>query len=364
MATLEDTLKELNNHYTAASIALSINDYESAYTNFASAEQDARDCAEMELDKKKADSYLALAEEYKASAKKYLGMLKLSPEAEARLRPRKPAKGFDEFIGMDNIKDYLRKDILIPWQKHEMWKGKKNGLFVYGPYGCGKTTLVQSLIHELGATGYFIEPMKYFSVYNFPNIKGHMEAIFKKAEEKDNVVFYFEKPLAYFPGDNSKISKATTKFFVKMVKKEEKRVRKLHLNILFVAGSEAPDRLSPLIFKKGIFNDFVRIHRPDHEVRRKMIEERLQDVKLESPEIIDRLTKLSHDYLTKDVSRLVRSVKKMAKLYSPKDEVPTVTNQSIDKVMADFMPIDDGGFRDHVSAFENSLPKGSEIFNR
>lgn len=357
--------KELDAHLSTASMAVAINDYLEAYQNYMSAGDNCADLAELVLDKDEALEYQHLGKEYHDRAKKFLAQLHLPADAEGKLRPRKPAKGFEEFVGCDNIKDYLKDDVISAWKSNQFSSRKKNGIFMYGPEGCAKTTLVQSLIHELGATGYFIEPLKNFSIYNTANIESHLQFLFDKAEEKNNVVFYFDKPAAFFPKDYSKEAKKTNKLFMKLVLKEMKRVRKLNLNILFVAASSIPDKINPKVFgKKGIFDDLIRIHHPDRETREKMIAERLSDYVFIDGASVENLAILSHGYSSKELSRLCRSVKRQASYYEKEGEVKHITGEMIDKVMREFVPTEDSVFNVTVDEFEAHLPSNITICNR
>lgn len=366
MTRFEKILQQFNEETGEAERAVLVGDDVSAYQNYLLASEHAEELSTMILEKKDSDAYVEKAKADKEKADSFAKKLALSPEELKKITPRKPVKGFDEFVGLDKIKDYLKEDIVTPWKNHTMNQRKLHGLFIYGPEGVAKTTLVRSLIHELGATGFFFEPFKDFSVYNDANYKVHTEEIFQKAEEKNNVVIYFPAPVAFFPKDNSKISKQIRKYFLKALKKEMKRVEKRNLNILFVAATTAPDKMSIDAFGKYGFDDLIRIHHPDRATRLQMMEERLSDIPFEDDQMLKDIALRTHRYTTKELSRLCRSLRKVDDLYSkdlPKGQRATFTRVMLERLMSDFTPVDDLDFDKYVSSFEDNLPQGMHIVN-
>lgn len=355
-ADLSEKKEELEKHLSAAYQAIWKNDYLSAYQNFTSAGDIAKDLSEMSP-KPQSGEYASFSEEYYDKAKMYASMGHLSYEDEGKYRPRKPAKGFDEFVGLDSVKDYLRKDIVEPWKERSMYSRPLSALFVYGPSGTAKTTLIQSLIHELGATGYFVEPMK--NITSPLGLKEELGYLFSRAEDRDRVVIYFDDPEFFFPKEGDKKTAKLTKTCEKLVRKEIKRIRKEHLDILFVASSDAPYKLDPGVFSSGLFDDLIRLHRPDHVTRKAMIEERLSEVSV-TPEQIDKLVSLTRGYVNKELSRLCRALVREAKFVT-KESKPALTDDIVEKVLKDFVPADSEEYDRSVESFEKSLPSDVRI---
>lgn len=364
--------KELDNLVSAAQVALSIEDKKEAYLDYLAAADLCKELAEEVLDKRDASEYSARADEYQAIAHKTLVSMHLSAEEENKIMPRKKPKGFDEFAGMDNIKESFVHDFVEPWNRHDLLSRTRHNLFIYGPEGCAKKVLVQSLIHELGATGYFMSKLNEFSVYTFSNVEGHIKELFKKAEEKDNVVFFIENPEFYFPKEQDEESKLVFEKFYKLFTDEMKSIAKKNLNIFFIAASSDPEKVNPKVFqsKKGLFkkqdaffDDFVRIHHPNTATRVQIIKERLADRKVVDESVITKMASFSHHFVTKDVSRLCRSVKKMSDLYAVPGEQPVVDDKIVEKVIYDFEPNDDLIFEKSAEIFEKGLPENSYIIH-
>lgn len=367
MTKSDEFKKKMDDETKAAERYLMIDDRRAAYMHYCEASQDAEELSFLVLDKDESDAYMKEGQEFQKKAEEVIAPLSLSPEEKAKITPRKKVKGFDEFVGLGKLKDYLREDVVTPWKNHTLNQRKKHGLFFYGPEGVAKNAFVRALIHELNATGCFIEPMKDFNIYNSSNYKYHVKVLFQKIEEKNNVVVVFPKPVAFFPKDDSKISRTIRKYFLKVLKKEQKKVRKKNLNVLFVATSTAPDKMSMEAFGPNGFDDLIRIHHPNKETRLEMIQERLKDIPFVSKDALDKIATSSHHYTTKEVSRLCRSVRKVEEVYSqklPKGELAPYTDEMLDRVLKDFVPVDDPDYDRCVPEFENELPKGMEIIEQ
>lgn len=61
--------------------------------------------------------------------------------------------GFEAVAGMEELKENLMRDVIIPIQQKEKYAKFKlsipNGILLYGPPGCGKTFIVKKLAEEL-----------------------------------------------------------------------------------------------------------------------------------------------------------------------------------------------------------------------
>ena len=341
-------------HYDAAQMAKEIGDSYSCYENFMVCFDLACQIKEQTLDKEKSDRYARLAAESEAYAKEALAEMRLPPSEISKLSRRKLPKGFDQFIGEDKLKDYLNSDLIPFWNEHRMSERKTSAILLYGPEGVSKSVFVQSLIHELKATPYYINPMDNYSPFG-DNTKEQMLRLFRMAEEKNNVVFYFTKPVCFFPNESSKMNKATAKLFLNLVRKEIKRIRKKNLNILFIASTSCPDKMNAKAFQPGLFDDLLRIHHPGSDTRRRIMEERLKGIPFESKDAINRLTAFTHGFISKDISRLCRRIRYVSELYKKDKGDDLITDSMLERITKDFGPLDDVEFQKHVGEFEKSL---------
>lgn len=369
MENYEDAKKSLASHLTSAEMAVRGKDYKAAYLEYYAAGEEALALSALTLDKKESEDRISLSGEYKDRGEKYLSSLHLSPLEKSKLVPRKKAKGFCEFIGRDEIKDYLSKTIVEPWKNGTYAAGGNFGLRIYGPKGCAKSVLVQSLAHELSATIYYIEPRVNFSVYNSTNAIAHFERLFDKAEEKNNILFYITKAEAYFPKGTDEESRKTSEIFYKAITKERKNIKKKNLNILFVLGTDCPDKVDVSVFQKkflhpALLNEIVRIHHPNTKTRKERRQERLSGIDIENPSLLDNLAKETHRFVSKKISDVCRSLKKRATIYQGEREKPLLTDERAEKVRKEYPYVEDTTFEENALAFEKSLPESVKLYTK
>ncbi len=362
MSEIDEKTYDYQNHKSAAEMAFSIQDYPTAYQNYIACYDLANDIANLTLEKEASEKYTSLAQKDEEKAQEILSKLHMSKEEADKLTNRKRPKGFDKFIGEDKIKEYVTREVIEPWKNHNMKSRKKSAILLYGPEGVSKKVFIQSFIHELHATPYYINPIANFSPYS-ENTKANFQRLFKMAEEKDNVVFYFTKPVAFFPKEDNDESKATAKIFLKLLKKELKRVRKKNLNILFIASTPAMDKMTMKAFQKGMFDDLLRVHHPDRHTRRGMMEERLKGIVFENENEIDKLVEFTHGFVSKEISRLCRRIVSTSHLYAKDGKDAIITADMMKRIIADLGPVDDLEFKKNVDAFEASLGKDISIIN-
>lgn len=346
----------------AADMSLAVKDYLSAYNCFLTCGDICNEISTLTFDNDESLEYAKLSESCYKQANDHLSQLNLSKEEMGKLKKRKTPKGFDKFIGEDRLKDYLKRDVLLLWRENRFKERDKSAILVYGPEGISKTVFVQSLIHELTATPYFINPIANYSPFS-DNTKENFKTLFELAEKKDHVVFYFTKPECFFPRAKDKESKATFKMFYKLVKKEIKRVRKLNLHILFIASTSCPDMINPKVFEKGFFDDLLRVHHPNTQTRKRMMEERLKGIEFEEENEIDHLANYTHGFVSKEVSRLCRRIKNTSELYAKDGKPSIITKEMISRILEDLSPSDDEYFKKNVSSFESSLGMDVSVIN-
>lgn len=362
MDNLLEIEKDYKRHQDAANMAKEVDDFLSCYENAKICSDLAREISQNTLDSEKAKQYEESASEKDSLAEECLSKLRLSPSELSKLKKRKLPKGFDKFIGEDKLKDYLQKTLIPYWKEHKLNQREKSAILLYGPEGVSKSVFVQSLIHELNATPYYINPLNNYSPFG-DNTKEQMLHLFRMAEEKDNVVFYFPKPVCFFPKESSKTNKATAKLFIKLLKKEIKRIRKKNLNIIFIASTSCPDKMNEKAFGTGLFDDLLRIHHPDRKTRYEIMKERLEGIPFEDPKAIENLVPVTHGFISKEISRLCRRIRYVSELYQKDKGDSTITNQMMERILTDLGPLDDVEFKKHVDEFEKSLPTTCNLTN-
>ena len=76
-------------------------------------------------------------------------------QEQSKSGPAGPVIGFDDVGGLEAVKKQMRRRIINPFLKKELFTKFKRraggGVMMYGPPGCGKTMLARALAHECRA---------------------------------------------------------------------------------------------------------------------------------------------------------------------------------------------------------------------
>lgn len=342
---------EMMKAYSNAIDAFSNSDNQKAYEEMVQASKIARELADSTTDYDDTREYTTLADYYFAKAQSYLEK-KDNDFGNDIYMMEPPTQGFNDFIGLDNIKKYLEETIIVPWREHKLKTRKKNSLLFYGPFGVGKTRFVHSLLKELDAKAYYFKPIRHFHLSDLVDVEHDYKQVFKEAEKQDNVIFFIEQPIPFFSDGQDDISKDTTELFIRLFQKENKRIKRKNLNIMLIATTSVPDKLSSKVFKKNLFDDIIYIPYPDDEIRKGMIERYFlsQDV---DDQYKNRLVELTKGFVNTDLSRICKT------LLNDK----TFDIEKMENLISTFNQQDNSEFEKSVSIFENQL-KDREIINK
>ena len=94
--------------------------------------------------------------------------------------------GFADIAGMDDLKEMLRKRVIMILQDKELADKYKlmppNGMLLYGPPGCGKSFFAEKFAEETGFNFILVKASDLGSIY-IHGSQGKIADLFKKAEE-------------------------------------------------------------------------------------------------------------------------------------------------------------------------------------
>ena len=97
---------------------------------------------------------------------------------------------------LDQIKNQIRKRIILPFQKPSLFQRFKKrvggGILLYGPPGCGKTLLARATAGECDATFFNVAIADILDMY-IGESERKLHAIFEKARESTPAVLFFDE---------------------------------------------------------------------------------------------------------------------------------------------------------------------------
>ena len=186
--------------------------------------------------------------------------------------------GFADIAGMDELKEMLRKRVILILQNKELADKYKltppNGMLLYGPPGCGKSFFAEKFAEETGFNFILVKASDLGSIY-IHGSQGKIADLFKKAEENAPTVLCFDEFDAFVPsrsGDNVGSNQAgEVNEFLSQLNNCSKR------GIFVIATSNRPDKVDPAVLRTGRIDKQVYVPMPDLTARKLMFELYLKD---------------------------------------------------------------------------------------
>ena len=220
--------------------------------------------------------------------------------------------GFADIAGMDELKEMLRKRVILILQNKELAEQYKltppNGMLLYGPPGCGKSFFAEKFAEETGFNFILVKASDLGSIY-IHGSQGKIADLFKKAEENAPTVLCFDEFDAFVPsrsGDNVGSNQAgEVNEFLTQLNNCSKR------GIFVIATSNRPDKIDPAVLRTGRIDKQVYVPMPDETARRLMFELYLKDRPCEEIDS-EKLAKKADGYVASDIAYVVNEAATIA----------------------------------------------------
>ncbi len=219
--------------------------------------------------------------------------------------------GFTDIAGMDDLKEMLRKRVIMILQDKELAEKYKltppNGMLLYGPPGCGKSFFAEKFAEETGFNFILVKASDLGSIY-IHGSQGKIADLFKKAEENAPSVLCFDEFDAFVPsrsGDLGSNQAGEVNEFLSQLNNCSKR------GIFVIATSNRPDKVDPAVLRTGRIDKQVYVPMPDLTARRLMFELYLKDRPCEDIDS-NALAEKADGYVASDIAYVVNEAATIA----------------------------------------------------
>jgi len=221
-------------------------------------------------------------------------------------------KGFPGVAGMEELKEVLYSEIILPLQQKELYEKYKiqlpNGILLYGPPGCGKTFIAKKLSEEINYTFVEVKPSDLASIY-VHGTQQKIAELFKKAKEQAPSILFFDEIDAMIPSRQNDLShhySSEVNEFLTQLNESGKN------NIVVIATTNRPDRIDPAALRTGRFDKLIYVPPPDFQARMALFNLFLSERPISSEINIKELAKLTEGYASSDIEIIVNDAARMA----------------------------------------------------
>ncbi len=238
--------------------------------------------------------------------------------------------GFADIAGMDDLKEMLRKRVILILKDKELADKYKltppNGMLLYGPPGCGKSFFAEKFAEETGFNFILVKASDLGSIY-IHGSQGKIADLFKKAEENAPTVLCFDEFDAFVPnrsGDTSGNQAGEVNEFLTQLNNCSKR------GIFVIATSNRPDKVDPAVLRTGRIDKQVYVPMPDLTARRLMFELYLKDRPCEGIDF-EALAQKADGYVASDIAYVVNEAATIA-AFNRESITQELLNRTIDGI--------------------------------
>jgi transitional endoplasmic reticulum ATPase len=233
-------------------------------------------------------------------------------ETTRRHKIKAKGKGFDEIAGMNEIKDILYQDVILPLSEKELYEQYKisvpNGIMLYGPPGCGKTFIAERFADEIEYKFYQIRPSDLASTY----IHGTQEKIgqlFREARKKAPSIIFIDEIDAIVPNRETHIDHA----YASEVNEFLAQMTECHQHGIFIiAATNAPEKIDPAILRTGRIDKVVYVGPPDYEARVEMFKLYLKERPIGTDIDYETLANMTQNYVSSDIKFITNEASRNA----------------------------------------------------
>ena len=219
--------------------------------------------------------------------------------------------GFADIAGMDDLKEMLRKRVILILKDKELAEKYKltppNGMLLYGPPGCGKSFFAEKFAEETGFNFILVKASDLGSIY-IHGSQGKIADLFKKAEENAPSILCFDEFDAFVPsrsGDLGSNQAGEVNEFLSQLNNCAKR------GIFVIATSNRPDKVDPAVLRTGRIDKQVYVPMPDKTARKLMFELYLKGRPCDKIDS-DELAVKADGYVASDIAYVVNEAATIA----------------------------------------------------
>ena len=204
-----------------------------------------------------------------------------APAASPFMDRRPETATFDTLHGVEGIRNELAS--LILFYKHPelaaKWRiARPNNVFLFGPAGTGKSSLVFALGNEIGAE---VKPLKGTEIHSMwlGQSEEKIMAVFDSVRDATKpVILFFDELEALINSTDSKGGASSAINAVAGIFKREIIAISVNPNVIIAAATNWPEKIDPTLIREGRFDIKLKVDLPNKTARRAIFENLLRQM--------------------------------------------------------------------------------------
>jgi len=190
-------------------------------------------------------------------------------EVKRLLAPPQEKVTFAAVGGLDDVKEQIRRRIVLPFQKPSLFQRFKKrvggGILLFGPPGCGKTLLARATAGECDAAFYDVGIPDVLDMY-IGESERKLHALFEEARRHAPAVVFFDEIEALGGKRQYSLEAASSKIVSQFLSEMDGFARN-NEGVLLLGSTNVPWALDPAFRRPGRFDRVVFVPPPDEPAR-------------------------------------------------------------------------------------------------
>ena len=225
-------------------------------------------------------------------------------KTEQLIMVEKPTTKFSDIAGLDQVKEDIKEAIVYPFKYPEEYRyfGVKpgGGILLYGPPGCGKTTLARAAAGECDVTFINLKVSDIKDKY-VGESERNIRDVFDTARNHKRAIIFFDE-IDALAGERSQSSEGHEKSLVsELLAQMNGLTENKDSVILVLAATNRPWDVDMALRRAGRFDSTIFIPHPDFSARKNLFEISLSAKPLSPRVSLETLAKDTNGYASSEI---------------------------------------------------------------
>lgn len=217
---------------------------------------------------------------------------------------------FEDVIGLDDVKDNVRRMVIFPLKYQELYKAFKRksggGILLYGVPGTGKTMIAQAIANEINAKLFYVKCSDIISHW-FGESEKNVRKLFEEARKNDKSVIFFDEFEAL--GMDRDERHSPSKRIVSELLANIQEFEKGSSTLLVIAATNRPWEIDSALLRSGRIATHICVGLPSYDSRLGIIEKNLNDVPINTNFSYDDVAKATEGFSGADIVDVCNKLK-------------------------------------------------------